>query len=86
MALHKLMEDGLQVGGALTEMQIGAANGSLSEISVAPATDEDREINEEAWVSLQVADRVAWLGPDDVRALVLLLQLGHGFMLRKTQQ
>ena len=84
MSIHRLIEthtDGtqLQIGGGMSEMRIGAVNGPLSFIDVTPAPVEQMQdpMFDSEFVRLQVADRVVWLEPGDVRELVELLKMAH---------
>lgn len=86
--IHRLYEstesgERYQVGGAITELKIGAVNGSLSEISVTPVSEDERdEFRSVAFMRMQVADRVVWMEPDEVETLVELLKIAHDASLR----
>lgn len=79
MRVHHLVEEvwgrNTGVGGAMTEMRLFTAEGSLSEISVAPASVDiiHNPLFEGAGVKLQVGDRVVWLEPEEVETLVRFL-------------
>lgn len=90
--LHKLFEIGegeekQQIGGAILQMKIGAVNGSLSTIDVIPLSQKEREESgSTAFVKMQVADRVVWMEPDEVEALVELLKLAHDASLKNVRE
>ncbi len=85
MRQHKLMQNGVQIGGGMSDVAIVAFNGPLNWIDVQPADRETigNEHFEGAGVFMQVADRRVWLEPEDVRVLVENLQrANHEFFRR----
>ena len=73
--LHKLLEDGVQIGGAIIELPIGAVNGPLNTVSVKPVPEEE-QVNLE-FIRLQVADRVVWMDFSETENLINLLKLAY---------
>ena len=77
--LHKLMENNVQIGGAIVELHIGAVSGPLNTVEVRPVMEEER-VNTE-FVRLQVAGRVVWMDFSETENLINLLKLAYNAAL-----
>ncbi len=77
-----------QIGGGIVRMRIGAINGPLHEINVSPVSVEEmkEEFWEDSFVRLQVADRVVWMEPEEVRTLIKLLKLACNGSLKNYEK
>jgi len=79
LRVHKLVEtlpsgEKRQIGGAITDMNIVGFTGSLTEVSVEPVTEEEREEHGSVeFVRLQVADRIVWMSHEEAKTLYELL-------------
>lgn len=65
-----------EIGGALTELDTISVTGQLDQLEILPANIE--AIKSQAWkggfVSLKLADRMAWLTPEETIVAIEMLQ------------